>query len=208
MGKMVTGNRNEVEFRVAKWHMVAALAACLFLASCSSRRTTPKPRGYYRIELPQEHGYTPVSLKNYPYSFNVSSLAKVAPASEEMAEPYWINISYPDYNAKIHISYKAIKGNFDKYVEDTHYLVFKHTVKADAITEQRFEGADGRTFGSIYEIGGNAASNVQFYLTDSTRHFLRGSLYFNTQPNRDSLNPVIEYITEDIRHLIESTKWQ
>ncbi len=200
MDKMVAG----------RWYLVlvCALAMCVGFASCNSKRTTPRPRGYYRIELPQEHGYASASLKNYPYSFEISSLAKITPASDEVGEPYWIDISYPDYNAKIHISYKVIKGNFDKYVEDTHYLVYKHTVKADAITEQRFEGVDGRTFGSIYEIGGNAASNVQFYITDSTRHFLRGSLYFNTQPNRDSLQPVIEYITEDIRHLMESTKWQ
>lgn len=190
-----------------KWYIIV-LATCAIFASCNSKRTTPKPRGYYRIELPQVHSYAPTSLKNYPYSFDVSNIAKVTPVSEEKSEPYWINLSYPEYTANIHISYKAIKSNLDKYVEDMHYMVYKHHVKADGITDQRFESIDGKTYGYIYEIGGNAASSVQFYITDSTRHFLRGALYFNTQPNRDSLYPVIEYITEDIRHLMESVKWQ
>jgi gliding motility-associated lipoprotein GldD len=187
---------------------IILLTTLVLCASCSNKRTTPKPRGYYRIEFPKERNYVSTALKGYPYSFEVSSIAAVAPTTEEHSEPYWINISYSDYNAKIHISYKAVKNDLDKYVEDTHYLVYKHTVKADAIIQQRFESEDGKTFGYLYEIGGNAASNVQFYVTDSLHHFLRGSLYFNTHPNRDSLQPVIDYITEDIFHLIETTKWR
>ena len=186
-------------------------ALCLTLAvfaSCNSKRSTPKPRGYYRIELPQEHTYIRTTLKSYPYSFEVSSYATVTSSDEERSEPYWININYPNYNAKIHISYKPVKDNLGTYVEDMHYMVYKHTIKADEIFQERFENADGKTFGYFYDIGGDAASNAQFYLTDSTRHFLRGSLYFNTHPNRDSLQPVIEYITEDIFHLMETTKWQ
>ncbi|MDR2938193.1 MAG: gliding motility lipoprotein GldD, partial [Prevotellaceae bacterium] len=111
----------------------------LIFASCNSKRTTPKPRGYYRIELPQERGYARTALKNYPYSFEISSHATVAPPDDEHNEPYWINVSYPAYNAKIHISYKAVKNNLEKFVEDTHYLVYKHHVKADGIQPRRFE---------------------------------------------------------------------
>jgi len=193
---------------LAKQALMVGLAALALCAACSSKRTAPKPRGYYRIALPKEHGYARATPGGYPYSFEVSTLATVAPMREEHSEPFWINVSYPDYNAKIHISYKAVKGNLDRLVEDAHYMVYKHHVKADEITQQRFEGADGRTFGYVYEIGGNAASSVQFYVTDSARHFLRGSLYFNTHPNRDSLQPVIAYITEDIFHLMETTEWQ
>jgi gliding motility-associated lipoprotein GldD len=117
-------------------------------------------------------------------------------------------VVYADYNATIYLSYKNAKGNYDQLIEDAHTLVYRHTIKADAITEQRFESNDGKTFGFLYEIGGNAATNVQFYVTDSVKNFLRGSLYFNTQPNQDSLSPIIEFITEDIRHLFETIEWK
>ena len=194
---------------VHKLTIALLLLLLALLAACNSKRTTPKPRGYYRIALPFERSYAPAPLgESCPYTFEVSSLATVAPATDEHSEPFWVNVSYPAYNAKIHISYKPLRGNLDRYIEDTHYLVYRHTVKADAIVQQRFAGEHGRSFGYLYEIGGNAASNVQFYLTDSARHFLRGSLYFNTHPNRDSLQPVIDYLTEDIMHLMETVRWK
>ncbi len=188
--------------------IVIAIATLTVTASCNSKRTAPKPRGYYRIEMPAAHSYVSAPLDGYPYSFEVSEYARVSAATEPGSEPYWINISYPAYNAKIHISYKHIRGNLAKFVEDAYLMTYKHTIKADAIAAQQFESEDGRTFGLLYEISGNAASNVQFYITDSTRHFLRGALYFNTHPNADSLRPVIEYITEDIRHIMLSTQWK
>ncbi len=187
---------------------IIVLSALVLTTSCNSKRTAPKPRGYYRIELPQDRKYARTALKGYPYSFEVSQYTKVAPTTDEHSEPYWVNIDYPGLNAKIHVSYKRVNSNLDKYIEDTHFLVYKHTVKSDGIIWERFENNELHTFGYIYEIGGNAASNVQFYLTDSSRHFLRGSLYFNTHPNRDSLQPVIQYITEDIWRLMESTEWK
>ncbi|MDR1226115.1 MAG: gliding motility lipoprotein GldD [Prevotellaceae bacterium] len=183
------------------------IAGALLISACRSA-TTPKPRGYYRIELPKEPRYKPLHQKGCPYAFDISTLASVTADHDQNAEPCWINVSYSQLNAKLHISYKPLKNNLDKFVEDVHYLVYKHTVKADAITEQRFESTDQKSYGYLYEIGGNAASNVQFYITDSARHFIRGALYFNTQPNRDSLAPVIAYITEDIRRMMESTRWQ
>ncbi|MGL4364357.1 MAG: gliding motility lipoprotein GldD [Bacteroidales bacterium] len=179
------------------------------LYACTSKRTSPKPHGYYRIELPQDRGYKSASLKGFPYDFEIPSYAEIVPYYEQHLNeyPYWINIVYKDYNAKIHISYKPINKNLTTLIEDVHFLVYKHTIKADAITQQRFDSEDKKTFGYIYEIGGNAACNVQFYLCDSTRHFLRGSLYFNTHPNYDSLSPVIQYFTDDIRHIMESIRW-
>jgi gliding motility-associated lipoprotein GldD len=176
--------------------------------SCGQKKSTPKPRGYYRIELPKEHTYRKFDIKGYPYSFDVSTLSTVEPDNSKNAEPYWINIEYPAYNAKIYISYKTAGKNLDKLIEDTHYLVYKHTVKSDAIIQQRFEGSDSIGYGYLYEIDGDVASNVQFYITDEKRNFIRGALYFNTHPNRDSLEPVISYITEDIRYLMENLKWK
>lgn len=189
-----------------------ALAAISMVAvagsSCSSRQGSPKPRGYYRIAIPEEHAYVPLSIKGYPYTFEASAYATATPNTGRGSEPYWLDVVYADYNATIYLSYKNAKGNYDQLIEDAHTLVYRHTIKADAITEQRFESNDGKTFGFLYEIGGNAATNVQFYVTDSVKNFLRGSLYFNTQPNQDSLSPIIEFITEDIRHLFETIEWK
>ncbi|MDR1023291.1 MAG: gliding motility lipoprotein GldD [Prevotellaceae bacterium] len=188
--------------------LTAVGMAAIPIFSCSSRQSTPKPRGYYRIALPEKHAYAPLSLKDYPYTFDVSAYATAAPNTGRGSEPYWLDVSYASYNATIFLSYKNAKNNLDKLIEDAHTLVYRHTIKAEAITEQRFESNDGKTFGYLYEIGGNAATNVQFYVTDSVKNFLRGSLYFNTPPNHDSLAPVIEFITEDIRRLFETIEWK
>ena len=181
-------------------------AGCTML-SCGGRQSTPKPRGYYRIALPEEHRYTPLSLRGFPYTFDVSAYATATPNTSRGSEPYWLDVYYADYNATIYLSYKSIQNSYAQLLEDAHTLVYRHTIKADAITEQRFESSDGQTFGYLYEIGGNAATNLQFYMTDSTKNFLRGSLYFNVHPNRDSLAPIIEFITEDIRRLMETVEF-
>ncbi|MDR3365832.1 MAG: gliding motility lipoprotein GldD [Prevotellaceae bacterium] len=190
--------------------LFAAFAVCTagLTLSCGGRQSTPKPRGYYRIALPEKHEYAPLSLKGYPYTFDVSTCATATPNTGRGSEPYWLDVAYPDYNAIIYLSYKCAENRYAQLLEDAHALVYRHTIKADAITEQRFEGGNGKTFGYLYEIGGNAATNVQFYVTDSVRHFLRGSLYFNVQPNRDSLAPVIDFITEDIRRLMETVEFR
>lgn len=185
------------------------MAAGIALFVCCGSHHSPKPRGYYRIALPQERSYTAFSRNNYPYSFEIHGIAQVAVDSDANSEPYWIDICYPQYNAKIHISYKDLRRDtLANLVEDMHYLVYKHTIKADAITEQEYVSDSSGVYGFFYDIAGDAASNIQFYLTDQKRHFLRGALYFNVHPNRDSLNPVILYIAEDIRHLMETTQWK
>ena len=188
--------------------MVCA-AGCVMFSCGGGRQGTPKPRGYYRIALPEEHTYAPLSLKGYPYTFDVSTHATATPNTSRGSEPYWLDVYYADYNAIIYLSYKSIEtmNAYAQLVEDAHTLVYRHTIKADAISEQRFESGSGKTFGYLYEIGGNAATNVQFYMTDSTKNFLRGSLYFDVHPNRDSLAPVIEFITEDIRRLMETLEF-
>jgi len=169
---------------------------------------SPKPRGYYRIDMPQEHPYKLFAKKGYPYSFEMDTLAQIIPDTNMYAEPFWLDIYYPSYNAKIHVSYKSLRRNaLDDLIEDMHYMVYKHTVKADEITEQEFVNDSNRTQGFLYDIGGDAASNLQFYLTDHNQHFMRGSLYLDVHPNRDSLEPIIIYISEDIRHLMETLRW-
>ncbi|MFP4621285.1 MAG: gliding motility lipoprotein GldD, partial [Bacteroidales bacterium] len=115
---------------------------------------------------------------------------------------------YPRFNGDIHISYKSMEDSFKTYVEDARELAYKHTIKAEAIQEERYTDKERNVYGIFYNLEGNVASPVQFFVTDSTKHFLRGSLYFRTEPNQDSLAPVIQFVKKDIRHLIETLEWK
>lgn len=178
----------------------------IFLFSCDGNYT-PKPRGYFRIDFPEREYQKYVS--NCPYSFEVPTYVQTNKDMGSYTEPCWINICYPRYRAEIHISYKPVdKNSLNKYLSDSYTLVQKHNIKAEAIKENIYINNEKRVYGMMYEIKGNAASNIQFFLTDSTQHFFRGALYFNLPPNKDSLAPVISFIKDDIAHLIETFEWQ
>jgi gliding motility-associated lipoprotein GldD len=183
------------------------LGSILFLLSCNGGDYTPKPRGYFRIELP-EKSYTDYTPADCPFSFEYPSYAEVVPDDGRFAEPCWLNIKYPQLNAEINLSYKPVSGNLEKFLEDSRTMTYRHTVRAEAINEKLIETENPGVNGVYYELEGNTASAVQFFVTDSTRHFLRGSLYFNVAPQRDSLNPVIDFIKEDIVHLINTLQWK
>ncbi len=194
--KRITGNKR---YSFALFMILFGIMAC-------QHHYTPKPRGYLNIEFPEKI-YTRFD-SICPYTFEHPVYSRVLPDTDFNSEPCWVNIDFPDFDGKIHISYKEIDGNLYKYIEDSRALAYKHTIKADAIMETVYSDSQAHVYGILYEIKGNAASSLQFYLTDSTRNFLRGSLYFNAQPNKDSLAPVIAYFREDIIHLIESFRWK
>ncbi|MFA6923398.1 MAG: gliding motility lipoprotein GldD [Bacteroidales bacterium] len=179
-----------------------------FFCSCGNDNNfIPKPIGYLRIDLP-EHSYKSFDT-SYPYKFDYSLYAKVVKDTERNKEQYWINIEYPKYKAKIYISYKTVDDNLGKYIEDSHTFINKHIPKANSINENTIINSKKRVFGVVYDIEGiGAASPLQFYLTDSTKKFIRGALYFNTKPNNDSIAPVIGYIKKDIARFIESFEWK
>jgi gliding motility-associated lipoprotein GldD len=164
----------------------------------------PKPKGYIRFDLP-EHTYE-LYEDECPYAFEIGTYAKVI--SRERSEHCWKNVYVKPSKATIHISYKPIENNFGLLVEDAHELVYGHTVKADAITEQVFLNPEKMVYGILYEIKGDAASNLQFIATDSVNHFLRGALYFRATPNQDSLAPLVRFMRKDIEHLIETINWK
>lgn len=177
----------------------------LFLIACSSNYA-PKPRGYFRITLPEkEYARLDTAL---PYSFEYPVYSKMVPDRGPRNEPYWANLAFPSFGAKLHMSYKPVKNNLYQLLEDNRELAFKHTVKADAIQEKMFEAREKNVYGILYEIKGNTASPVQFFVTDSVEHFLRGSLYFNTVPNKDSIAPVLDFVKKDVVHLIETLNWK
>lgn len=174
----------------------------LLFTSCRNN-FVPKPRGFFRIDLPV-HSYGPY-ISDFPYSFDYSEYANISVVNKDS---FWINIEYNELLGKIHLSYKAINNNFSKYLEDSHMLAYKHSTKADAINETRYENYEKKVYGILYEIKGNVASSVQFFLSDSIRNFIRGALYFEVLPNKDSLAPVIKYIKDDIVYLMESFSWK
>ena len=183
------------------------LPLTVILTTTGCQRTyTPKPEGYLRIDFP-EKAYR-LFDSACPYSFEVPVYAYVVPDTDRFSEPYWVNIDFPRFDGKIHISYKKVRNNLDRYTEDSRTLAYKHSIKADAIKETLYGNDSSHVYGILYEIKGNAASSLQFFVTDSTRNFLRGSLYFNVQPNKDSLAPVISFFREDIINLMETVRWK
>ncbi len=177
-----------------------------FLFFSCREKYTPKPRGYPRIDFPQKLYVLHDSIE--PYLFEYPEYAKIVPDRSPGSELYWMNIEFPSLNGTVYISYKKINGNLNAYVEDSRNFVYKHTVKAEQIPETRVSKPEKEVYGIIYDLKGNTASSVQFFLTDSIRHFVRGSLYFNTQPDKDSLAPVINFVREDIIHLINTFQWK
>jgi gliding motility-associated lipoprotein GldD len=185
---------------------LAAIILSVLYTGCREDYT-PKPRGYFRIDLPEKQ-YTRFDT-TYPYSFEYPVYAKVVPDTRATSEPYWINVDFPQFNGRIHISYKPVKNNLATYLEDARTFVVKHIPKADAIDDSLIYRPEDRVYGLVYYIeGSQAASPCQFFVTDSTAHFLRGALYFNVTPNNDSLAPVIAFISEDIRHMLKTFRWK
>ena len=182
---------------------------CL-LSSCGSDAIpTPKPLAYFRINFPEKK-YS-VFRDSCPFEFEYpSEYALVLPDSETNAEPCWKNIVYPQFRAEINLSYKHIdsKADLEKYLDDSWSLATKHQVKASGMQETPVRRDSSKVYGLMFGIEGNSASNLQFYVTDSSQHFVRGALYFFAHPNYDSLSPVIAFLKKDVERMISTIKWK
>jgi gliding motility-associated lipoprotein GldD len=197
-----------LHFLPATGLMAALIFSAFFLASCDENYT-PKPRGYFRIALP-EHKYSRLD-SIYPYTFDFPAYGRITNDPASPQEKNWINIEMPVFHGRVHISYKTMNGKADlpKLAEDARTLAMKHMPKASGIRQIAFSDPSRNVYGLVYEINGmGAASPYQFYLSDSSRNFLRGSLYFDAIPNNDSLAPVIAFVKEDIQHLLETIRWK
>jgi gliding motility-associated lipoprotein GldD len=181
--------------------LLAAIAV-----SCSNEYS-PKPSGYFRIDLPDKKYQAFDTL--FPFYFEYPAYARIVHDPQAPNEPYWINVDFPRFRGRIHLSYKKVNGNLAGYLEDSRTMALKHMSKSTGISEQVVNNPDKKVFGLIYTIqGSGAASTCQFYLTDSTRNFVRGALYFSVAPNNDSLAPVISFIQTDIGHMVETFRWK
>ncbi|MCH2192590.1 gliding motility lipoprotein GldD [Kordia sp.] len=185
--------------KITPYASIILVLSILFI-SCEGE-VLPKPKGYLSLEYPLPK-YAKVQ-SDCPYAFDKNELALIDPQNN-----CWINLEYPALNGTIHLSYVPVNGNLNQLLEDVQKLTYEHAVKADAIDPTVYENKEQGVYGMVYEVSGNAASQAQFYVTDSTKHFLTGSLYFNARPNYDSIFPAVMYIKKDIRKLVESLEWK
>ncbi|MDR7129894.1 gliding motility-associated lipoprotein GldD [Algoriphagus sp. 4150] len=176
------------------------------LAGCD-QSYLPKPPGYNRIDLPAR-SFEKLT-EGYPYQIDYSSYSRVEADSFNIHENAWVNLNYADFGAKVHLTYKRIDGknvDFKQLSNDAFRLTAQHQVKAYGIEEAVLLTPRGYT-GVVAELTGEVPTQFQFFVTDSTKNFLRGALYFNTAMKNDSLSPVIEFIKEDMAHLMNSVKF-
>ena len=184
---------------------------CQFVSCFNSYTPIPKSKAYYRIDLPRP--IYQLYKNDCPFKFEYPSYSKLEKDTvyfnEYQSNPCWYNLNFDTLNATLHITYNAIKSTEDisRFLNESHDLSWKHTVKAAYIEEESLSDSVKQVYGKIYKVGGNAASSFQFYLTDSSEHFLRGALYFEAKPNIDSLEIVVVHVKKDIEHLIYTFEW-
>ena len=199
-------NRKKTIVSRAICSCVCFVLALLIMSACE-KEYLPKPLGYNRLVIP-EHSYikSPDSL---PYHFEYSKHARLIDDTTTISERHWVEIYYPLLKSNIHLTYKPLNNNdqlLKEFINDAFRLTAKHQIKAYAIDEIVVKTPSGKT-AVIAELQGEVPSQFQFTITDSTDHFLRGALYFETKVNNDSLAPAIEYMKKDIMHLVNTLEW-
>lgn len=186
--------------------LLCGVLLCCFFIACREEVYMPKPRGYFRIKI-QDTTYQP--LKGYfPFFFEYSKWGFID--TLENKDKYWVNMIYPNLNAVLFMTYKDMDDSqLDDLINDSRMFAFKQIIKADDIIESQILDTANQLYGRIYEtVGNEAACPFQFWITDRKEHFFRASLYLNTVPQNDSLEPVITYLKKDMLHLIETFQWK
>jgi len=179
------------------WILVAVFS---IMSSCKED-VLPKPKAQLRLEYP-EPSYALIKT-DCPYIFEKSNSAIL-----KTNEKCWVNLEYPSLNASVNMTYRPVEGNLKELFLEAEKLTFNHAIKADGISSVPYADKDKKVYGSIFEVTGNAASPIQFHVTDSVQNFITGAVYFNVQPNYDSIKPAISYLQNDIIRMIESMEWK
>lgn len=185
---------------------------CFIFQSCEDVIYSPKPRGFPKVDYPEKK-YISFGADYCDFTFERPEYAVIEQDlkffDEKPVHPCWFDISIPQFDARIHCSYYPIDkdNSFDKLTNDAFVMANKHNLKANYIDDLIIRKPNG-TGGILFNIEGPVASSFQFYLSDSTEHFIRGALYFNTQARPDSLKPVIEFVKTDIMHMINTFEWE
>jgi gliding motility-associated lipoprotein GldD len=188
------------------------LSICILvmITACKNQVSNPKPHAFPRQYYP-EKTYQLFDT-NAPFSFMYPKYAVIRNYKEveNVDRPYWYNIDYVPFNATLHLSYLEFKNRneFDNLFDDTRRLAYKHDIRADEIEEIEIQNPATHTSGIIYELKGNTATNLNFYISDGQKHFLRGALYFNAKTEIDSILPMFDFLKQDVEKMIETTKWK
>ncbi len=191
--------------KILRFKYLILLILVCFQYGCRER-VVPKPRGFFRIDLPAKEYRLYDTI--CPFVFEYPVYGHISYNVGKNSEPCWFNLEFPRYKAIIHFSYKPVNKNLEVILKESYDYAYSHSIKADAITEQPWQNSNNKVYGILYDIKGNTASSIQFFLTDSTNNFIRGALYFSSEPDADSLAPVIKFFREDIVHMIETFKWK
>ncbi|MCK4561615.1 MAG: gliding motility lipoprotein GldD [Flavobacteriaceae bacterium] len=175
------------------------IISMLVFISCKED-VLPKPKAYLRLEyLKTNYELTDLAC---PYSFEISTEAIV-----KTNEKCWMDIEYPKLKASVKLTYRPVENNLKELFLEAEKLTFNHAIKADGISSVPYSNKANKVYGSIFEVTGNAASPIQFHVTDSSNNFITGAVYFNIKPNYDSIKPAINHLQKDIIHIIESLTW-
>jgi len=186
-----------------KYSLILIAMACMFVG-CEDDAAQPKPKAFLALNYPD-----PIYKKiDFPcsYSFEINDIAQLK--EPKVKQACWVNIDYPLLDGTIFITYQPVHDNLKELLMDAQKLPLEHTVKADEIEADTYINEKKRAFGTFYEVTGDAASQAQFYVTDSVNHFITGSIYFRSKPNYDSIVPAANYLKNDIKHLMESLTWK
>ena len=211
------------------WVFIRLCSFIVFFTACNSDYGTRK-RGYFKIDFP-ERKYIQFNNENFPYSFEYPTYAQIVRDSTYFditpENPYWVNIDFPQFNGRIFLSYKIIGGKsihkvksangsyrdsigtniFEKMVNDAFNLTNKNNVAASYIKDSLIS-TPNNIHGIFFKVGGNAATAKQFFLSDTTKNFIRGALYFEVTPNADSIKPVQDFLQNDLEHIINTFRWK
>lgn len=190
-------------FNTFKSQSILGILIIVSAFACNEESSLPKPKAFLALEYPKAM-YFETEL-NCPFSFNYNSEANI---ERKKNNACWVDINYPKLKGSIYLSYYPVEDNLRALIVDAQKLPLSHEVKADAIASQKFVNSEHKTYGLFYEIEGNAASQAQFYLTDSLNHFITASIYFKTKPNYDSILPAAAYLKADMREIMESMQWK
>lgn len=185
---------------------IAAVAFGSWFLFFNEPNYLPKPIGYFRIDLPEKK-YQDFSTQ-CDLAFDIPSYTKVELFRElDQSDTCRFNILYPRFNARIHCTYLPVGANFDELIDDAVDIAWSHESKMSAIKSTRINDPQRKMFGVVYDLDGEAASQAQFFLTDSVSHFFRGALYFYNRPNPDSIAPVLAFVREDIERILQTARW-
>jgi len=167
----------------------------------------PRPIGQMRVEFPK-HEYKQANTENCNYSFEIPQTSELTLGMNPDLACHK-NIVFTKFNAILYLSYYSLDTtDVMSLIKEARTKVYDHVVKANSIDEIMLADTSNNIYGILYDIKGNAATPFQFFITDSSRNFIRASLMFNVKTNYDSLKPMIKYLKKDIENLISTTEWR